>query len=66
MSDLKFVMLCNIVLKIAYCTCVTVAAIHFNNPNILWWYLMSFMFGCDYSHDDRKEQKNHEQGIYEI
>ena len=66
MSNLKAIVLSSTILKIAYCVCVTVAAIHFNNTNILLWYLMSFMFGYDYRHDDRKEQKNHEQGIYEI
>lgn len=59
MSDLKFVVLFSAILKIAYCVCVTVAAIHFNDPGILWWYLLSFMFGYSYSSDNKKET-NHE------
>ena len=54
MSDLKVVVLSSILIKITYCVCVTVAAIHFNNTNILWWYLMSFMFGYSYSSDGKK------------
>ena len=65
MSDLKVVVLSNILIKIAYCVCVTVAAIHFNDSGILWWYLCAFMFGYSYHHNDGKESKN-EQGIYEI
>ena len=54
MSNLKAIVLSSTILKIAYCVCVTVAAIHFNNTNILLWYLMSFMFGYSYSSDGKK------------
>jgi len=49
MSDLKFVVLWSVLLKIAYCICVTVAAIRFNDPALLWWYLLAFAFGYTYS-----------------
>lgn len=44
----------NVIIKVAYCTCVTIAAIHFNNHDILWWYLLSFMFGYTYKSDNTK------------
>lgn len=59
MSDLKFVVLFGTLIKIVYCVCVTVAAIHFNDPGILWWYLLSCVFGYSYSSNDKKEA-NHE------
>lgn len=59
MSNLKFVVLSDTLLKIAYCVCVTIAAIHFNDPGILWWYLLSCMLGYNYSSDGKKEA-NHE------
>lgn len=59
MSNLKFVALSGTLLKIAYCVCVTAAAIHFNDPGVLWWYLLSCAFGYNYSSDNKKET-NHE------
>jgi hypothetical protein len=56
MSDLKFVILFNVLLKILYCVCVTVAAIHFNDARILWWYLLATVFGYDYSSGKEKEE----------
>ena len=56
MSDLKFVMLMSVILKIAYCICVTIAAIHFNNAGILWWYILATVFG--YSYHSGKDDKN--------
>lgn len=49
MSNLKFVVLWSVLLKIAFCICVTIAAIHFNDPALLWWYLLAFAFGYTYS-----------------
>lgn len=54
-SNLKFVVLCDVIIKVAYCTCVTIAAINFDNPKLLWWYLLSFMFGYTYKSDGAKE-----------
>jgi hypothetical protein len=49
MSDLKFVMLANIIVKLGYCICVTVAAIYFNSPSLLWWYLLAYVMGWRYT-----------------
>lgn len=38
----------NILLKTVFVACVTVAAIRFNNPNILWWYTFSLLLGYQY------------------
>lgn len=54
MSDLKFVILCNTFLMIAYCACVTTAAIHFDSVNILWWYLLVGVMGYNYESDKRR------------
>lgn len=39
----------NIVLKCTYIICVTAAAIYFNSAAILWWYLLVFLLGYDYT-----------------
>ena len=57
MSNLKFVLLCSVILKIAYCVCVTVAAIHFNDTGILWWYLLVLAMGYSYSSDGKDKKK---------
>lgn len=58
MSDLKFIVLMSVLLKIAYCVCVTIAAIHFDRSGILWWYLLAFAFGYEYhsGKDDKNEK----------
>ena len=55
MSNLKFVVICSMVTKIAFCACITVAAIHFSNPKLLWWYLLAAVSGFSYSNDYKKE-----------
>ena len=53
---MKVVMTANIIIMSVYAICVTFAAIHFNNPGILWWYLMLGVIGFSYKqHSDRKE-----------
>ena len=45
---MKFVMLANMIIMSAYSVCVTFAAIHFDNPKLLWWYLMLGVIGFTY------------------
>lgn len=45
---MKAVMLANIAIMTTYAVCVTYAAIHFNDPSILWWYLMLGFMGFTY------------------
>lgn len=42
---MKTVMFANAVIMSTYAVCVTLAAIHFNNPTILWWYVMLCFIG---------------------
>lgn len=37
--------ICNIIIDLAYTVCVTVAAIHFDKPSILWWYVLLLCIG---------------------
>jgi len=48
MSDVKFMMLATVIMRICYCVCVTVAAIHFENAVILWWYILALCMGWQY------------------
>lgn len=53
---MKAVMIANSVIMATYAICVTFAAVHFNNPGILWWYLMMGVIGFSYkSGSDGKE-----------
>lgn len=48
MSDLKMVVICNMVMtSIAY-ICITAAAIWFAKPSILCWYFLPVLCGCSY------------------
>ena len=50
------VMIANSVIMATYAICVTFAAVHFNNPGILWWYLIMGFIGFSYkSGSDGKE-----------
>lgn len=45
---MKFVMLANILIMGIYATCVTYAATYFNDPKILWWYVLLTVIGFTY------------------
>ena len=56
---MKTVMFANMVIMATYAVCVTYAATYFNNPGILWWYLMMGFIGFTYkSGSDGKENSN--------
>ena len=52
MSDLKFLAY-SFLMKSVYVVCVTLAAMHFNNHKILWWYVLGLLVG--YSYETKKE-----------
>lgn len=41
-------LLLSIILDISYIVCVTKAAMYFNNPKILWWYLLVLIIGYSF------------------
>lgn len=45
---MKIVMLCNIIVKLVFAICVTVAAIYFGRVGVLWWYLLLVGIGYEY------------------
>lgn len=51
MSNLKFVMLGNIIIKCTFFVCVTVAAVYFGNAKILWWYVLALFINYGYRHE---------------
>lgn len=44
----------NVAVKIGFSVCVTVAAIHFENPRLLWWYLLLLLLGFSYESHEKK------------
>lgn len=32
--------------RIVAFVCITIAAIHFNNASLLWWYILPALMGC--------------------
>ena len=57
MNTFKFWMLSNVLIKGIYAICVTVAAISFDKPVILWWYLLLLLVGYELN----GERKNKEE-----
>ena len=56
---MRAVMIANTIIMATYAMCVTFAAVHFNNPGILWWYLLLGVIGFSYISDsDKKENGN--------
>ena len=45
---MKSVMFANVVIMATYAVCVTYAAVYFNNPKVLWWYLLLGVIGFTY------------------
>lgn len=54
MKDLFRVLVLSIVLDISYIVCVTKAAMYFNNPKILWWYLLVLIIGYSFKGSSAK------------
>lgn len=47
MSDIKAVVLMSCLVKAVFIGCVTYSAIHFQNYNLLWWYLLAGFIGYE-------------------
>ena len=45
---MRSVMLANVAIKTTYAVCVTCAAVYFDNPKILWWYVLLGFIGYSY------------------
>lgn len=56
MTDLRAVLLANVILILGFCICVTVASIHFENTSLLWWYLLSLLMSFRYSEKEKQEK----------
>lgn len=48
MNNVKIVMIANTVIKSVAFICITVAAIWFKMPVLLWWYLVPTFVGYSY------------------
>ncbi len=46
---MKWVMICNIIIKVAFSVCVTIAAISFENAGLLWWFVLLPFLGFSYT-----------------
>lgn len=53
---MKVVMIANTIIMATYAICVTFAACHFNNPGILWWYLMMGVIGFTYNSGSKEKE----------
>ena len=41
----KTYFICNAIVRVAAFVCVTLAAMHFNNMHLLWWYVVPLLMG---------------------
>lgn len=54
------IMLANMAIMGTYAVCVTYAATHFNDPKILWWYVLLTLIGFTYkTKKDDDGDENH-------
>lgn len=58
MSDLKFTILGNVLIRVSYILCVTAAAFHFHKPVLLWWYLLVLLIGYSYKTETKEGKDN--------
>lgn len=56
MSNMTFALIADFAVKAIYAVCVTRAAIFFDKPSILWWYLLLLIIGVSYQ-EHRKSEK---------
>ena len=45
---MKIVIIGSIILKAIFFICVTIAAIYFQKPSLLWWYILGCFMGYEY------------------
>ena len=53
-NNVKYIIICDVLLKIAYIAAVTVAAIFFNKPSLLLFYLLVLLMGHNYYSKDKE------------
>jgi hypothetical protein len=51
------VMIANTIIMATYAICVTFAAVHFNDPGILGWYILLGFIGFSYKTGGEKDGK---------
>ena len=54
---MKSVMLANAAIMTTYAVCVTCAAVCFDNPKILWWYVLLCFIGFSYKSGGAEDGK---------
>ena len=54
---MKTVMFANTMILIGYAVCVTCAAVYFDNPKILWWYVLLGFIGFSYKSGGTEDGK---------
>lgn len=52
MKDFKFTYMWNCILRAVAFICITVAAIIFEKPSILWFYLLPMFMSLNYKNED--------------
>ena len=58
MKSITWVMIANILIKGVFTLSVTFAAVHFNNPWLMCWYLLLFGLGYDYKRETGEKKKD--------
>lgn len=57
MNNIMMLFITNTIVRTAYVICVTLAAIAFNNPILLFWYVLVLFLGHSYSSTTKKEDQ---------
>ena len=54
---LKYIIICDAIVRIAYIVAVTVAAVYFNTPDILFFYALVLLMVHNYTGKNTGEEK---------
>lgn len=54
MNAVKISVICHCLARIILIICITYAAIYFNKPSLLWWYILPAVMGLSVSSDNKK------------
>ena len=56
MNAVKLAVVCNCLIRISLAVCITYTAVNFQNPSLLWWYILPALLGLHVSSKDGKEE----------
>ena len=54
----KTFLICSVIVRSIAFICITLAAIYFKRPSLLWWYVVPLLMSPSITDEDEKENNN--------